>query len=71
MKVANSQSVKICQLGLIKVLWHKRPNRVFCAEMPKGTREFHFSFEERHLTHFGVMWFIQRFCNKIEEALAS
>ena len=34
--------------------------------MPKGARSIHFSFEESHLTHFGGMWLIQRFCNKIE-----
>src|SRR3970040_220668 len=33
--------------------------------MPKGTREVSFSFEESHLTHFGGMWLIQRFCNKL------
>src|SRR3990167_4398484 len=33
--------------------------------MPKGTRKVHFSFEESHLTHFGGMWLIQRFCNKL------
>jgi hypothetical protein len=33
--------------------------------MPKGTREVRFSFEESHLTHFGGMWLIQRFCNKL------
>ncbi len=33
--------------------------------MPKGTRKFEFSFEETHLTHFGGMWLIQRFCNKL------
>ena len=33
--------------------------------MPKGTRKVYFSFEEGHLTHFGGMWLIQRFCNKL------
>ena len=33
--------------------------------MPKGTRKVHFSFDETHLTHFGGMWLIQRFCNKL------
>jgi Transposase DDE domain group 1 len=33
--------------------------------MPKGTRKFRFSFEETHITHFGGMWLIQRFCNKL------
>ena len=33
--------------------------------MPKGTREVRFSFEESHLTHFGGMWLIERFCNKL------
>src|SRR3990172_4681433 len=33
--------------------------------MPKGARSIHFSFAESHLTHFGGMWLIQRFCNKL------
>jgi len=33
--------------------------------MPKGTRKFNFSFDETHITHFGGMWLIQRFCNKL------
>ena len=33
--------------------------------IPKGTRKIVFSFEESHLTHFGGMWLIQRFCNKL------
>ena len=34
--------------------------------MPKGTRKTHFSFDETHITHFGGMWLIQRFCNKLK-----
>ena len=33
--------------------------------MPKGTRKVRFSFDETHLTHFGGMWLIQRFCNNL------
>lgn len=33
--------------------------------MPKGTRKVAFSFDERQITHFGGMWLIQRFCNKL------
>lgn len=33
--------------------------------MPKGTRKITFSFEETHLTHFGGMWLIRGFCQKI------
>jgi len=33
--------------------------------MPKGLRNIEFSFEESHLTHFGGMWLIQRFCQCI------
>lgn len=33
--------------------------------MPKSTRNIHFSFRETHITHFGGMWLIQRFCNKL------
>ena len=33
--------------------------------MPKGTRKVRFSFDETHITHFGGMWLIQRFCNKL------
>lgn len=34
--------------------------------MPKGTRKIHFSFDGSHLTHFGGMWLIQSFCNKLK-----
>ncbi|HET6201943.1 MAG TPA: transposase [Planctomycetota bacterium] len=33
--------------------------------MPKGARKIRFSFDESHLTHFGGMWLIQRFCNTL------
>lgn len=33
--------------------------------MPKGAREVRFSFDETHLTHFGGMWLIQRFCKRL------
>jgi hypothetical protein len=33
--------------------------------MPKGVRKVRFAFDERHFTHFGGMWLIQRFCNKL------
>jgi len=33
--------------------------------MPKGTRKITVTFEETHITHFGGMWLIQRFCNKL------
>jgi hypothetical protein len=33
--------------------------------MPKSTRKIKFTFDETHLTHFGGMWLIQRFCNKL------
>ena len=33
--------------------------------MPKGARLVRFSFDESQLTHFGGMWLIQRFCNKL------
>lgn len=35
------------------------------CHMPKGARNIHFLFEESRLTHFGGMWLIQRFCNRI------
>lgn len=34
--------------------------------MPRGTRKIAFSFDENHLTHFGGMWLIQRFCQKLQ-----
>ena len=34
--------------------------------MPKGTQKVYFSFDETHITHFGGMWLIQRFCKKID-----
>ena len=33
--------------------------------MASGTRKIRFSFEESHLTHYGGMWLIQRFCNRL------
>ena len=35
------------------------------CRVPKGTEKERFSFEESHLTHFGGMWLIQRFCNRL------
>ena len=34
--------------------------------MPKGTRNIRLSFDESSLTHFGGMWLIQRFCNRLK-----
>ena len=34
--------------------------------MPKSTRKFDFIFEETHITHFGGMWLIQRFCKRLQ-----
>lgn len=34
--------------------------------MPRGTQKVRFSFEETHLTHFGGMWLIQRFCKRLK-----
>lgn len=33
--------------------------------MPKGLRTLHLSFKDTHLTHFGGMVLLQRFCNKL------
>jgi hypothetical protein len=33
--------------------------------MPKGLRNLRFSFDEPHLTHFGGMVLIKRFCNQV------
>ena len=33
--------------------------------MPIGVRNISFSFEESHLTHYGGMWLIQRFCKRL------
>jgi len=33
--------------------------------MPRGAQKIQFSFEERHLSHFGGMWLIQSFCSKL------
>ena len=33
--------------------------------MPKGTRKITFTFDETHITHFGGMWLIRGFCQKI------
>ena len=34
--------------------------------MPKGTRKVVFAFDESHLTHFGGMWLMQRFCQRLQ-----
>ena len=34
--------------------------------MPKALRTWHFSFEERHLTHYGGLVLFQRFCQKLQ-----
>lgn len=34
--------------------------------MPKGAQKLCFSFDETHITHFGGMWLIQRFCKRID-----
>ncbi len=36
------------------------------CDMPRGTRNIRFLFEETHLTHFGGMWLIHSFCKKIK-----
>jgi hypothetical protein len=33
--------------------------------MPRGLRTLHLAFVETHLTHFGGMVLLQRFCNKL------
>jgi len=33
--------------------------------MPRGTQKVHLTFNETHITRFGGMWLIQRFCKKI------
>ena len=33
--------------------------------MPKALRTLHLSFRETHLTHFGGMVLLQRFCSKL------
>jgi len=33
--------------------------------MPKGAQKVYFSFNETHITHFGGMWLIQRFCKRL------
>jgi len=34
--------------------------------MPKGAQKVRFTFDETHITHFGGMWLIQRFCKKLK-----
>ncbi len=34
--------------------------------MPKALRTWHFSFEDTHLTHFGGLVLLQRFCQKLQ-----
>ena len=36
------------------------------ADMPRGLRTLHLSFSETHLTHFGGMILLQRFCSQLK-----
>ena len=47
-------------------LWHGRSN-LFSArrDMTKGLQALDFSFDAESLTHFGGLFLIQRFCNKL------
>lgn len=46
-------------------LSHKCPQRGILCVMPKGVQKFNISFEETHITHYGGMWLIQRFCKQL------
>jgi hypothetical protein len=46
--------------------WCRAKNLLFlCGEMRKGLQTLDFSFEAESLTHFGGLFLIQRFCNKL------
>jgi hypothetical protein len=47
--------------------WRK-PETAFsrCANVRKGLQTLEFSFETESLTHFGGLFLIQRFCNKLQ-----
>jgi Transposase DDE domain group 1 len=47
----------LCQTPKIGIFWY--------PAMPKGLRTLRFSFTDSHLTHFGGMVLIQRFCNQL------
>ena len=48
------------------MLSHRSPQWGTLCDMPKGTQKYHFTFGETHITHFGGMWLIQRFCKKLK-----
>lgn len=33
--------------------------------MPKGIRKLNFVFDEDHLTHYGGVWLMQQFCDRL------
>jgi hypothetical protein len=48
-------------------LWHALKIRNYCfASVPKALRTLSFSFEDSHLTHFGGLVLLQRFCHRIQ-----
>src|SRR6266404_5163686 len=64
---------KIHQSGLAPITSHfgrllaRRKNRfLFAYEMRKGLQSLDFSFEADSLTHYGGLFLIQRFCNKLD-----
>jgi len=38
---------------------------VILKKMPKGTRKVNFAFDEDHLTHYGGVWLMQQFCDRL------
>ena len=65
MQVANSQSVKSCHWGGKSVV-AQTPLIGYFVRDAKRYPEVRFSFEESHLTHFGGIWIIQRFCKRLK-----
>jgi hypothetical protein len=52
--------------SILDGLWHERGKWVFVSSsMSKGLQTLDFSFEAESLTHFGGLFLIQRFCNKL------
>ena len=44
----------------------RKTRNLCCLVMPKGLQTLGFSFDEPHLTHFGGLVLVQRFCQRLQ-----
>src|SRR5258706_9925877 len=49
----------------VRLLSRHNPSLLFASGMIKGLQSLEFSFEADTLTHYGGLFLIQRFCNKL------